>query len=230
MQCGKYKTQTGFYRIHLIRIVLLGVTHDRIYCHLPRHMVAFSPMKLKFIPALLMFVSSYFPLALIFIIKDLNDTTFLPMHPIATAIVVATVLLACTAILVAVNKIESGIPVKITKVSNKSGDMFTYTIPYMISFFNFNLGDWKTMLSLFVFMSLMFALAYRTKNIFINPVLALAGYGLYDCQFKDGSREVQGLLISKYEFQLGDTCIVERLSNFMYFVSGVQFKEKNNGG
>jgi hypothetical protein len=187
-------------------------------------------MKLKFIPALLMFISSYFPLVLIFIVKDLDDTTFLPKHPIIAAIIAAVALLACIVVLVAANKIESGIPVKITKVSNKSGDMFTYTIPYMISFYNFNLGDWKTLVSLLVFMSLMFALAYRTQNVFINPVLALAGYGLYDCQFKDGNREAQGLLVSRHEFQLGDTCIVERLSNFLYFVSTVQSKEKNNGG
>jgi len=137
---------------------------------------------------------------------------------------------ACAVVLVAANKIESGVPVKVTKVSNKSGDMFTYTIPYMISFYNFNLGDWKTLASLLVFMSLMFALAYRTQNVFVNPVLALAGYGLYDCQFSDGNRDVQGLLISKHEFQLGDTCVVERLSNCLYFVSSVQSKEKNNGG
>lgn len=185
-------------------------------------------MKLRFLPSLLMFISSYFPLAMIFIIKDLDDTTFLPRHPIAAAIIAAVALLACAVVLVAANKIESGVPVKVTKVANKSGDMFTYTIPYMISFYNFNLGDWKTLLSLFVFMSLMFALAYRTQNVFINPVLALAGYGLYDCQFKDGGREVQGLLISKHEFQLGDTCIVERLSGFLYFVSNVQTKGKNN--
>jgi len=207
-----------------------GVYHDWANGHSPIGPAAYLAMKLKFIPSLLMFISSYFPLALIFIIKDLDNTTFLPMHPIATAIVVVTVLLACAVVLVAANKIESGISVKIMKVSNKSGDMFTYTIPYMISFFNFNLGDWKTLLSLFVFMTLMFALAYRTQNVFINPVLALAGYGLYDCQFKDGGREIQGLLISKHEFQLGDTCLVEKLSNFLYFVSSVQSKEKTNGG
>ncbi len=187
-------------------------------------------MKLKITPALLIFISSYFPLALIFIVKDLNETTFLPLHPITASIIGAIALFACAVVLVAANKIEGGVPVRLTKVSNKSGDMFTYTIPYMISFYNFNLGDWKTLVSLFVFMSLMFALAYRTQNVFINPVLALAGYGLYDCQFKDGVREIQGLLISKYEFQLGDTCIVERLSNFLYFVSSVQSKEKKNGG
>ena len=185
-------------------------------------------MKLRFLASLLMFISSYFPLALIFIIKDLDEIRFFPRHPIPAAIIAAVAILASAVVLIVANKIESGVPVKVTKVSNKSGDMFTYTIPYMISFYNFSFCDWKTLLSLFVFMSLMFALAYRTQNIFVNPVLALAGYGLYDCQFKDGNREVQGLLICKHEFQLGDTCVVERLSNFLYFVSSVQSKEKNN--
>lgn len=186
-------------------------------------------MKLRFLSSLLIFISSYFPLALIFIIKDLDDTTFLPRHAITAAIIAVLVMIACAIVLRAARKIQSGVPVEVTKVSIKSGDMFTYTIPYMISFYNFNLGDWKTLLSLFVFMSLMFALSYRTQNVFINPVLALAGYGLYDCQFKDGSREVQGLLISRYKFQLGDTCIVEQLSNFLYIVSSVKAKEKKNG-
>lgn len=183
-------------------------------------------MKLRFTPSLLMFISSYFPLALIFIIKDLDDATYRPSHPVTAAIIVVVTSLACAVVLLAANKIKSGLPVKVTKVSNKSGDMFTYTIPYMISFYNFNLGDWKTLLSLFVFMALMFALAYRTKNVFINPVMALAGYGLYDCQFKDGKRDMQGLLISKHEFQLGDTCIIERLSNHLYFVSSVKLEEQ----
>ena len=186
-------------------------------------------MKLRFLPSLLMFISSYFPLALIFIIKDLDEATFHLKHPITAAIIVVVVLAACAVVLHAARKIESGVPVKIMKLSNKSGDMFTYTIPYMISFYNFSLGDWKTLLSLFVFMSLMFALSYRTQYVFINPVLALAGYGLYDCQFKDGSREIQGLLVSRYEFQLGDTCTVERLSHFLYFVSSVQPKGETNG-
>ncbi|MBT9540058.1 hypothetical protein [Thiobacillus sp.] len=183
-------------------------------------------MKLRLIPSLLMFISAYFPLALIFIIKDLDEATFLPSHPVTATVIMAVTLFACAVVLLAASKIKSGLPVKVTKVSNKSGDMFTYTIPYMISFYNFNLGDWKTLLSLFVFMSLMFALAYRTKNVFINPVMALAGYGLYDCQFKDGKRDVQGLLISKHEFQLGDTCVIERLSTHLYFVSSVQSEEQ----
>ena len=60
--------------------------------------------------------------------------------------------------------------------------------------------------------------------MFVNPVLALAGYGLYDCQFKEGAQEKQGLLLSKDHFQVGDHCAVKRLSNLMYFVTQVQQK------
>lgn len=186
-------------------------------------------MKLRFLASLLIFISSYFPLVLIFIVKDLDDETFLPRHVKAAAIIAVLVLIACSVVLYAARKIEGGVPVKVIKVSNKSGDMFTYTIPYMISFYSFHLGDWKTLVSFFIFMSLMFALSYRTQNVFINPVLALAGYGLYDCQLKDGGREVQGLLISRREFQLGDTCVVQRLSSFLYFVSSIYPKESKYG-
>jgi hypothetical protein len=182
-------------------------------------------MKLRFGTALLMFLSGYFPLALIFIIKDLDPASYLPMHPRTAGVVAAVAVSSCVVMLLAAARIGDGLPVRVTRVANKSGDMFTYTIPYMISFYNFNLGDWRTLLSLFVFMTLMFALAYRTQNVFINPVLALAGYGLYDCQFAEGRRERQALLLSRHAFRAGDTCVVQRISAFVFFVTSVTHAE-----
>jgi len=178
-------------------------------------------MRLRLLPSVLIFLSSYFPLAIIFIIKDLDSTTYYPQHPWTAATIAIVTLLACVVVIISASSVKSGVPVTILKVANKSGDMFTYTIPYMISFYNFNLGDWKTLLSLFVFMALMFGLAYRTQNMFINPVLALTGYGLYDCQFRDGPKELQGLIISKSTPEVGDSCVVERLSYFLYFATTV---------
>ncbi len=186
-------------------------------------------MKLRFIPALLIFLSSYFPLALIFIIKDLDGYTFLPQHLEVAAAVAIVFFGSCVFVVVAAKSIRGGLEVRILKVSNKSGDMFTYTIPYMISFYNFNLGDWKTLLCLLVFMGIMFLLSYKTQNMLVNPVLALAGYGLYDCQFKDGNTEKQGLLISNRILQVDDTCTIERLSHFLYFVTGSHAKEETHG-
>lgn len=183
-------------------------------------------MRLRLFPSLLIFLSSYFPLAIIFIIKDLDNSSFHPQHPWTAAIIAIVTLAACILVLVSAASIKSGVEVTILKVANKSGDMFTYTIPYMIAFYNFTLGDWKTLASLFVFMMLMFALAYRTQNMFINPVLALAGYGLYECQFKDGAKEIQGLVIAKLALKVGNACLVERLSYFLYFATKLTDSEE----
>lgn len=182
-------------------------------------------MQLHFLSALAIFISGYAPLGLILIVKDLNEVTFWPEHPARVVTLLLIFALSAIFTLSAASHIRQGVPVKIARVSNKSGDMFTYTIPYMMSFYKFDLGDWKLLLCLFIFLAMMFVLSYRTQNVFVNPVLALAGYGLYDCQFKDGPQEKQGLLLSKQHFQVGDYCSVQRLSNLMYFVTHVQPRE-----
>lgn len=182
-------------------------------------------MQLHFLSALAIFISGYAPLGLILVIKDLNEDTFYFEHPARACAIFIIFVMSALFALSAARNIRQGVPVKISKVSNKSADMFTYTIPYMMSFYKFDLGDWKLLLCLFIFMSLMFVLSYRTQNVFVNPVLALAGYGLYDCQFKEGSQEKQGLLLSKTHFQVGDYCAIKRLSTLMYFVTQVQLKE-----
>lgn len=181
-------------------------------------------MQLHFLSALAIFISGYAPLGLILVIKDLNENTAWFEHP-ARAAAIAVLFVVCALItLSAARNIKQGVQVKVNRVSNKSADMFTYTIPYMMSFYKFDLGDWKLLVCLFIFLALLFVLSYRTQNVFVNPVLALAGYGLYDCQFKEGTQEKQGLLLSKDHFQVGDYCAIKRLSNLMYFVTQVEKK------
>lgn len=182
-------------------------------------------MQLHFLSALAIFISGYAPLGLILLVKDLNEVTFQWEHPTNVLILFLIFVTSAIFALSAARNIKQGVPVRIARVSNKSADMFTYTIPYMMSFYKFDLGDWKLLVCLFIFLAMMFVLSYRTQNVFVNPVLALAGYGLYDCQFKDGPQEKQGLLLSKQPFQVGDYCSVKRLSNLMYFVTHVQVRE-----
>lgn len=181
-------------------------------------------MTLRFWSSVLVFLSSYSPLALILVVKDLREDTFLPQHSLFVIILLIVAVVSVLAIIIAAKSIKSGLPVKISKVSNRSADMFAYTIPYMISFYKFDLGDWKTIACLTIFLLLMFVISYRTQNMFVNPVLAIMGFGLYDCQFTDGGNERQGLLISREPFEGGDICSIERLSNFLYFVGNVQRK------
>ena len=176
-------------------------------------------MKLRFLASLLIFVSAYFPLALIFVIQDLDKATYCPEHPWMSAAILVCVGLSVIVVLTAARVFKGGHSVKVVKASNKSGEMFTYAIPYMLSVGKFNFGDWQALAGIIIFLGLMFLLMYRTQSVFVNPVLALAGYGMYDCVFREGTTESQALVISKVEFQVGEICTVRRLSPFLFFLT-----------
>lgn len=186
-------------------------------------------MKLKLLPALIVFISSYFPLMLILAIKDFDFSTRCFHNPTLVAIVLGLAALSCAVTWLAATSARDGAVVRLTKVANKSADMFTYTIPYMVSFYKFDLADLNMVLSLAVFLSLMFVLSYRTQNLLVNPVLALAGYGLYDCQFKDGASDGQGMLLSKGELEVGQECRLQKITTFLYFVTENAVKGDGNG-
>lgn len=174
--------------------------------------------------ALLMFVSAYAPLLIILIIKDYDSKplSLLPRHPLLCLGFLVVAVLSCIGVLWSVTQIRSGLSVEVTKAANKSGEMFGYTIPYMLSFMRIDLGDWQTLLSLFIFLGMMFVVAYRTQTVFVNPVLALAGYMLIDCTFKRGVVETQAMVITRTPIKIGDTYILERLSYYLYAVAQPQ--------
>ena len=171
--------------------------------------------------SLLLFLSAYAPLLLILVIKDYDPQQFfwLPQHPVFSAVILLIAIGSCIGILYAVRDVQSGLLVKVTKASNKSGEMFGYTIPYMISFLRIDLGDWQTLLSLLIFMTVLFVIAYRTQTVFVNPVLALAGYMLIDCTFERGASVTQALVITKVPLKSGESCVIERVSHYLYIAT-----------
>jgi hypothetical protein len=171
--------------------------------------------------SLLLFLSAYAPLLLILVIKDYDPQQFhwLPQHPLFSTVILLIAIGSCIGILHAVRDIQSGLAVEVTKASNKSGEMFGYTIPYMLSFLRIDLGDWQTLLSLFIFLAMLFVVAYRTQTVFVNPVLALAGYMLIDCTFKRGATETQALVITKVPLKIGECYVIERMSHYLYIAA-----------
>jgi len=116
----------------------------------------------------------------------------------------------------AVKSVVDGLPVVVTKAANKSGDMFSYTIPYMLSFMRVDLGDWKTLLSLALFLTVLFVMAYRTQTVFINPILAIVGYMLIDCTFKRDDKEMQALIIAREPIIAGNSIKLDKFSHYLY--------------
>lgn len=171
--------------------------------------------------SLVLFLSAYSPLLLILIVKDYApvDPGWLPRNPVFSGVLLFIAVFSSVAILCAVNEISSGLSVIVTKASSKSGDMFGYTIPYMLSFLRIDLSDWQTMVSLVVFLTILFIMAYRTQTVFVNPILALAGYMLIDCTFKRGEQEIQAMVVTRTPLVIGKTYQMERLSYYLYIAA-----------
>lgn len=186
-------------------------------------------LRLRPLVSLLLFLSAYSPLMVILAIKDLDLSSPWFFHtPIHSGILLLMAVGSSVITLRAVKEIDGGLPVVITKAANKSGDMFGYTIPYMLSFMRIDLGDWQTLLSLTVFLSVLFIMAYRTQTVFINPILAIAGYMLIDCTFKRAEKETQAMVITRVPISIGDSCQLERLSHYLYIAA--QPEPKQPGG
>lgn len=177
-----------------------------------------SSLRLRFWASLLIFISGYAPLLVILAIKDLQlaGAYPVPQHPWRFGTLLVLAIMSTALVLGAVRTIRSGLAVEVTKAANKSGEMFGYTIPYVLSFVRIDLGDWQTLVSLFIFLSMMFAVAYRTQTVFVNPVLAVAGYMLIDCTFKRAGTETQAMVITRVPIKIGGTYTFERLSHYLY--------------
>lgn len=184
-------------------------------------------LRLHFWASLLIFVSGYAPLLLILAIKDLEWLGRLPSpkHPWLFIGLLLVAALSTVTVLCAIRSVHGGLPVAVSKASNKSGDLFGYTIPYVLSFVRIDLSDWQTLVSLGIFLAMLFAIAYRTQTVFVNPVLALAGYMLIDCTFKQGANETQAMVLSRRPLTIGGTYAVERLSHYLYAAAESEIEE-----
>lgn len=177
-----------------------------------------ASLRLRPWASLVLFLSAYSPLMLILIIKDYDATSpgLLPQNPVFSGILLLIAVSSVLAALSAVKEIGGGLLVTVTKVSNKSGEMFGYTIPYVLSFMKIDLDDWRVVVSLALFLAMLFVMAYRTQTVFVNPILALDGYMLVDCTLKRGDKEFQAMVLTGHPLSVGDTCRMERLSHYLY--------------
>lgn len=180
-----------------------------------------TSLRLRPWASLLLFVSAYAPLLLILVIKDLDPSghSLIPRHPLPSLMLILTAIVSSMAVLSAVANVGSGLVVEVTKAANKSGEMFGYTIPYMLSFLRIDLGDWQVIASLLIFLAMLFVVSYRTQTVFVNPILALRGYMLIDCTFKRGNTETQALVLTRAPISVGERRTLEQMSHYLYIAA-----------
>ena len=193
------------------------------------------------IPSIAIFISGYIPLFVIMAIKDIQQLVWFS-HSLNTPIiglsivkipywvdfnnrgVVAVLTVLSLLSIVVLSYVLKHLSVSrnkitITQAKSRSSEVVNYTIPYMISFVAFDLSQWQDLVSLMLFLSILCLLSIRSQSIFINPILAAKGYGLYDCSFTENGIEKECVMLSKHDLNKGSDERYRKLNNYMGFIS-----------
>lgn len=177
-------------------------------------------MKPRMITAVLLFISAYSPLFLILAVKDFDfDTSFRFRHPYPMYILIGFSLLSILLLFITVATMRRGNLIgEIVTVKNRSVDLINYTIPYMLSFFGINLANAQDVISISIFLFILLILTITSKSVFMNPLLAIVGYGLYDLEYRRDGKIYSTVILSKHELHTGERFYMRSLTRFLYIV------------
>src|SRR5574344_947079 len=180
-------------------------------------------MKTKFIPSILIFISAYSPLAIVFAIQDFCFKTKKFNHPIIIVIMFIIAILSCTLTIISVKCIKTSSPkVKVLKLSNRSDSLVNYCVPYMLSFFAVDLSNINQVMSFIFFMILMYIMTMKTSNLFLNPILLILGYKLFEVEYEDNNiRYSENFLVSGNQMQIGNDVRIVKITDTLNLVTDI---------
>lgn len=168
-------------------------------------------MRFRLIPALLVFLGSYFPLALILALQDISSNSweanfcfdfkncFLPQfsHPwLSTLSITITglcLLLTCKVI----KKIRFRYPIEVIETKPIPSELISYSFPYIVSFMGVDYSSPGKTAGLIIFLIWIFLITYKAGQTIMNPILIMFGWNLYEAKIKIDSHERNVKILSK---------------------------------
>lgn len=156
-------------------------------------------MQIKLIPAVLLFVASYFPLALILAVQDVeaefwtrpfcNNAQFwlnceLPRlaNPVLGYTSIVVCLLSLIFFLWVLRHFHGTTVMAVKECKAVPNDLINYVFPYIVSFMGVDLGSTGKVLGFGLFLVWLFLISYRSGQILMNPLLLAVGWQLYEIQ------------------------------------------------
>lgn len=183
---------------------------------------------MKLIPALALFLASYFPLSLILLIQDIQASSWQaglcdlseisscglpnldnPARALLPVIVTGASLFLFFLVL---QRLKPHSSLQVTDSKAIPNDLINYVFPYVVAFMGLDLGSTGSVLGFAVFLGLMFIITYRSGQILMNPLLLVAGWQLYEVNADIGKHRRTLKALSKHTVRSGDelnSCLVQ---------------------
>lgn len=166
-------------------------------------------MQFRFISAFLVFLGSYFPLAVIMAIQDIKQEYWeldfcwsfsncvLPRgEHTYLSITISLITFACLLLTIQIlRNLRYKYPVTILTLKPISSELISYSFPYIVSFMGVDYGSTGKIGGLAVFLIWLFLITYRAGYIIMNPLLLILGWNLYEAEVDiNGKKRVIKLL------------------------------------
>ncbi len=136
----------------------------------------------------MLFFSSYCPLLLIMGVllwgKSLPWAIALPAFGLLSLVLMLLYLRS-------VRRIKPPVPTKVTEVHKRDADVMGYIASYLVPFVTFPLdAGWQLIVALLVFVGVLLLVYVNSNMIYVNPMLNIFGYHLYEIRVEHGENDV----------------------------------------
>jgi hypothetical protein len=182
---------------------------------------------MRLLPALILFLGSYFPLSLILLIQDIKETSW--QAPLCKLTEISSCHLPeltnperalslfgiCAVSLIIFMTLMRNLAgySKLEVIDSKSvpNDLINYVFPYVVSFMGLDLAINGKFFGFLLFILLMFVITYRSGQILMNPFLLVAGWQLYELNIVTEGHKRCVKALSKEQIRSGDhlnSCLI----------------------
>ena len=169
--------------------------------------------------AFVFFWSSYAPLSVILAARDFKKEPPFVEHPEVVFPALVLSFIGLIILKVVMTSFKGQHMITVNTVELRSNDLVTYVIPYLAALLPIELSKGPDVSAFVLFMALLFCLSLKTNCLFINPILALWGYGLYQVEFEENNIKKSCAFISNVELTLGSCYRMDRVTRFLCVVS-----------
>ncbi|HZS78714.1 MAG TPA: hypothetical protein VFA41_19035 [Ktedonobacteraceae bacterium] len=148
----------------------------------------------------LLFLSSYFPLALIFFLL------FVEQQPLWSSVILAIALFGLIVMILFFLVFAPRLGAfqeKVTGLERRDGDVMSYIASYLLPFVAIPFSGWQQGAALLVFILVLGIVYVNSNMIHVNPMLNLMGYHLYSVTVEKS--QVPHALITQRRVALGET-------------------------
>jgi hypothetical protein len=193
-------------------------------------------MQFNLLPSFIVFLGSYFPLAIIMAIQDIpvawweqpictleklgaNGCFLIPFKNPSLAI--TYIVVTAIAVMLAksvLSKVSFPYQVSVKRSKAIPNEIINYTFPYVVSLMGVTYDEPQKLLGFAVFLLWMFAISHKSGQTLMNPLLLIFGWKLYEATINIGNDEQEVRVLMHGKLLVQNYC-AQKIQDF-YVIKG----------